>query len=408
MKVLFYNHTGMVSGAERVLLMILNGMDRHRYEPVVVCPAESRMMELAQGAGVRTRGLQTLQARFTWRLDRVAQYLFSFYQVIRDARAVVVDEAPAFIHANSIRAGLVMSAATAGLKVPVIWHAHDILPRHPLSTAVRAFAALTSRNHILAVSQAVANRFRGLVLRPFTRRVPITVIHNSVDLDRFQPNADSRHQTRRALNLKADELAVGIVGQLTPRKGQLELMDAFVEVADKMPNAILFIVGSALFNRDEEYAEHLVRRAGSVGIEKHVRFLGARDDVPDLIRAFDVMVINSHEEPFGLTVLEGLASGTATIATAVGGTPEMINHGVNGLLTPKGNRKLLAFAVLSLLRDANLRAAFSAQGRKDALERFSIPRYLTELNSLYRAVSNSGEIPIQKSIGKLEVKLRAD
>src|SRR5205807_1834824 len=118
MKVLFYNHTGLVSGAERVLLMILNGIDRQRYEPIVVCPADSPMMELAEQAGVRTRGLATLHARFTWRFDRVAQYLLSFYRVISDARDVVRDENPAFIHANSIRAGLVMSAATIGFKVP--------------------------------------------------------------------------------------------------------------------------------------------------------------------------------------------------------------------------------------------------------------------------------------------------
>jgi glycosyltransferase involved in cell wall biosynthesis len=407
MKVLFYNHTGMVSGAERVMLMILNGIDRRRYEPVVVCPADSRMMELANEAGVRTRGLQALHARFTWRADRVAQYLFSFYSVIRNARAVVIEEAPAFIHANSIRAGLVMSAATIGLSVPVIWHAHDILPRHPLSSAVRIFAALRSRNHILAVSHAVANRFRGYSLRPFTRRVPIRVIHNSVDLDRFRPDASSREHTRRELNLK-DKLAVGIVGQLTPRKGQLELIEAFADVVREIPNAILLVVGAAIFNRDEQYAEQLHQRAQSLGIASNVRFLGAREDVPDLIRGLDVLVINSHEEPFGLTVLEGLASGAATLATAVGGTPEMINSGKNGLLTPRGDRAALVSGLLTLLGSAQLRAELGGHGRLDAVAKFSIPRFLNEVISLYRSVSNSGEIPIQKSVSGLEVKLSAD
>src|SRR4051812_901677 len=211
MKVLFYNHTGLVSGAERVMLMILNGIDRRRYEPVVLCPAASRMMELADQSNVRTRKAPELHARFTWRLDRVTQYLLSFCKVIRDTRRVVVEESPAFIHANSIRAGLVMSAATLGLDVPVIWHAHDILPRHPLSTAVRIFAALTPRNHILAVSRAVATRFRGLILRPFEGRVPITVIHNSVDLERFFADAASRATTRRALDLEAEQPVVGII-----------------------------------------------------------------------------------------------------------------------------------------------------------------------------------------------------
>src|SRR4051812_2680632 len=119
MKVLFYNHTGQVSGAERVMLMILNGIDRERYEPVVVCPAGSRMKELAELTGVRARGSQELHARFTWRLDRMVQYLISFYKNIKDMRSIVVDESPTFIHVNSIRAGLVMSAATFGLDLPV-------------------------------------------------------------------------------------------------------------------------------------------------------------------------------------------------------------------------------------------------------------------------------------------------
>ncbi len=408
MKVLFYNHTGMVSGAERVVSMILNGIDRQRYEPVVVCPPDSPMMALAAEARVRTRPLQTLNARFTWRLDRVAQYLLSFSQVIRDARQIVADEAPAFIHANSIRAGLVMSATTMGLKVPVIWHAHDILPLHPLSSLVRMFAALRSRNHILGVSQAVANRFRGLLLRPFARRVPITVIHNSVDLDRFRPDAASRVKTRNDLKLGSNELAVGIVGQLTPRKGQLELIEAFAEVVSELPHVQLLIIGSALFNRDQEYADELERKTRLLGLEGKVRFLGSRNDVPDLIRALDVMVVNSHEEPFGLSVLEGLATGCATLATAVGGTPEMISSGANGLLTPKGDRKALTSALLTLLRSPELRRKLGACARQDSLARFSTPRFIAEVNSLYRSVSNTREIPIQNKVSGLEVKLSAD
>jgi L-malate glycosyltransferase len=408
MKVLFYNHTGMVSGAERVLLMILNGIDRQRYERVVVCPADSRMMELADQAGVRTRASQELHARFTWRLDRVAQYLVSFYQVIRNTRRIVVDEAPAFIHANSIRAGLVMSAATFGLDVPVIWHAHDILPRHPLSTAVRLFAALTSRNHILAVSHAVATRFRGIILRPLKDRIPITVIHNSVDFQRFYPDAAAGPLMRQRLNIEAAQPLVGIVGQLTPRKGQHELIDAFSQIVRDEPNALLLIVGSAIFNRDEDYAEELRRKATSLGIQESVRFLGSRDDVPELMRALDVLVVNSHEEPFGLTVLEGLASGTATISTAVGGTPEMIDHLVNGFLVKAGDRGALVSALRTLLHDSELRQHLGTRGRDAAVTRFSIPRFIQDVNALYNGLSQRDAILSRKTIGGLEVKLSAD
>ena len=406
MKILFYNHTGTVSGAERVMSMILDRLDRDHFEPVAVCPDESPMMEMTQRLKVRTRGLKPLEARFTWRLDLVIRYLVSFAEVIRCARRLVIDEAPDVIHANSIRAGLVMSAATMGLDMPVIWHAHDILPRHPLSTAIRLFAIVTRRNRILAVSQAVAKRFRGVVLRPLKRRVPIVVIHNAVDLERFQPNAKDREEIRCALGLSETQPVVGIVGQLTTRKGQMELIEAFARVSRDAEDVVLLVAGAALFNRDEEFAEQLERAVEKLGIADRVRFLGPRDDIPELMQGIDLLVVNSHEEPFALTVLEGLSSGTAVLATAVGGTPEMIRHGENGWLVKARDRNALVKAMLTLLRDESLRRQLGREGRQEAIARFSTKRFLREVEELYRDVLNSGGTPQPtKRARKFEVKL---
>ena len=403
MKILFYNHTGTVSGAERVLSMILARLDRDRFDLVVVCPEASRMMELAATQNIRTRGLRQLEARFTWRPDRILNHLISFANVIKHARKIVIEESPDAIHANSIRAGLVMAAATLGLRAPVIWHAHDILPRHPLSTAVRLFAAVTSQNRILAVSHAVATRFRGVLLRPFKHRVPIEVIHNAVDLDRFHPDAEAREGMRRALDLANTQPVVGIVGQLTPRKGQLELIKGFAHVAREVPNAILLIVGEALFNRDQEYAEDLKRTVASLGLTDRVRFLGPRDDVPKLMQGLDVLVINSHEEPFALTVLEGLASGTAVLATSVGGTPEMIRHAENGWLVRRRDHDDLVSGLLTLLRDEPLRRQMGSKGRGDAIARFSIERFMTEVLALYHAVLDGDQTPQLRRAPGVEV-----
>ena len=417
MKILFYNHTGTVSGAERVMSMILDRLDRVRFQPVVVCPDESPMMEMTQKLKVRTRGLQPLEARFTWRLDLVARYLISFVTVIRSARRVVIDEAPDVVHANSIRAGLVMAAATLGLDMPVIWHAHDILPLHPLSTAVRIFAMISSRNRILSVSQAVAGRFRGIILRPLRRRVPILVIHNAVDLERFKPNARSRAEIRCELELNDAQPVVGIVGQLTARKGQLELIEAFAalsrevnsEASRELKDAVLLIAGKALFNRDEEYAAKLERAAQSLGIGDRVRFLGPRDDIPKLMQGLDVLVVNSHEEPFALTVLEGLSSGTAVLATSVGGTPEMIRHGENGWLVKALDQKALAKAMLTLFGDQSLRRQLGSEGRRSAIARFSTNRFLKEVEQLYCDLLGSGGMPQRKEVTRnFEVNLSPD
>jgi L-malate glycosyltransferase len=413
LKILFYNHTGTVSGAERVMSMILDRLDRVRFQPVVVCPDESPMMEMTQKLKVRTRGLQPLEARFTWRLDLVVRYLISFVSVIRSARRIVIDEAPDVVHANSIRAGLVMAAATLGLDMPVIWHAHDILPLHPLSTAVRIFAMISSRNRILSVSQAVAGRFRGIILRPLRRRVPILVIHNAVDLERFKPNANSRKEMRGALGLNDAQPVVGIVGQLTARKGQLELIEAFAQVNSEasrdLKDAVLLIAGKALFNRDEEYAAKLERAAQSLGIADRVRFLGPRDDIPKLMQGLDVLVVNSHEEPFALTVLEGLSSGTAVLATSVGGTPEMIRHGENGWLVKALDQKALAEAMLTLFGDQSLRRQLGSEGRRVAIARFSTNRFLKEVEQLYCDLLESGGMPQRKEVTRnFEVNLSPD
>jgi glycosyltransferase involved in cell wall biosynthesis len=407
MKILYYNHTGQASGAERVLLMILARLDRSRFEPVVACPTEGRLVGMFSELGIRTVGLEQLEARFTWRVGELFRYLASFARVIRNARALIIAEQPDVIHANSIRAGLVMSAASYGLATPVLWHAHDILPRHPLSIAIRFFACASGRNSILAVSEAAAGRFRGNLIRWFSRRVPIRVIHNAVDLERFQPNAESRREIRHSLGLTEKDKVVGIVGHLTPAKGQLELIKAFAAISRATPDAVLLVVGEELFNRAADYLESLKRAASLSSGENRVLFLGARDDVPELMRGLDLLVVNSHTDAFSLTVLEGLATGTAILATAVDGTPEMISHKENGWLVPARDQQKLAEAMLLLLGDQSLRERLGSNGRRDAIARFSIERFATEIHSFYRSMFESGRTP-HESTRRLEVKLSAD
>ena len=395
MKILFYNHTGQVSGAERVLLMTLTGLDR-AVDSVVLCPADGRLIKMIDDLGFKAATINSLAARFTWRPDRLIRYFASFASVIRMARAAVVRETPDLVHANSIRAGLVMSAATVRLGIPIVWHAHDLLPRHPLSTAIRLFALASRRNRIIAVSQAVSDRFRGVLLRWFPQRVPITRIHNAVDVERFQPISENRHELRRALGIQEGQLLVGAVGQLTPRKGQLQVIQAFSDVAREIPDAVLALVGQPIFNRDAEYAACLVRAAHASNVSDQIRFLGPREDVPALMRAFDLLVVNSRSEPFGLTIVEAMLSGTPVLAAAVDGIPEIVRHGESGWLIYGCDQRSLAQAMLRLLRNDNLREQISRSGRREAINRFSVERYIHDIQSLYRQIIH------RRSVGSAE------
>lgn len=384
MKILFYNHTGKVSGAERVLLMIAARLDRSRFESVVLCPADGPLMGMLEPLGVRAVAIDPLSARFTARPIRLLKYLGSFFRLMRAARAAVVAESPDIVHANSIRAGLVMTAATMGMRTRVVWHAHDLLPRHPLSTAIRAVALASPRTEIVAVSAAVVEAFRGKLLSRFPARVRVTVIHNAVDLQLFQPHSSKRSETQGQLGFSEQELIVGTIGQLTPRKGQLELIEAFAQIAREFPTAKLVVIGEALFNRDFEYADSLKKTAQQLGVAPRVLFLGQREDVPDVTRALDVAVINSRAEPFGLTVVEAMAAGVPVLATAVDGIREIVEHERTGWLVKCDDRHSLATGLRNLLADNKLRAELSNRALSSVRARFAADRFMTDFHKLYR------------------------
>ena len=407
MKILFYNHTGQASGAERMLTMILARVDAQAFAPVVVCPEAGTLAKMVREVGTPVETIAGLDARFTWRADRLLRYARSFVQVIRQLRGKVTTIKPDLIHANSIRAGLVATAATVGLKTPVVWHLHDLLPRHPLSTAIRIFASVSRRTRMIAVSEAVARNFRGRFAGSLTNRV--TVILNAIDLDKFQ--SQQAMQTvpdalRAELGLATDDFVLGIIGQLTPRKGQLELIDAFSRA--EVSQAKLLIVGAALFNRDGEYAQRLEAAMKARGLGDRVRMLGARSDISRVMQTLDLLVVNSTVEPFGLVILEAMACGTPVLAAAVDGIPEIVEHGRNGWLIPAQNQRMLAQAITHLSRNPELRARLAAAGRKHVAAKFSLDRYLTELEGFYEAVDKTkGYSGSQLNFGELAITDRS-
>lgn len=383
MKILFYNHTGKASGAERLLLMILAWLDRSRFTPVVVCPAGESLAGMVSSLEVPVQTIVPLEARFTLRPDYLVKYLWSFWQVITELRTQVINIKPDLIHANSIRSGLVATAATVGLRTKVVWHLHDLLPHHPISNLIRLFALLSRRTQMIAVSAAVAENFRGL-LRPLRRRM--TVILNAIDLGQFHPATVSKQQLRQQLQIDDATPLLGIVGQVAPRKGQLELLRAFARVLRDLPEATLLIVGASLFNRDAEYLDLIKQTASNLGIEARVRMLGARGDVREIMQALDLLVINSSVEPFGLVAVEAMACGTPVLAAATGGLNEIIEHEKDGWLVALHDEESLASGIIHLSRQPSLRASLAAAGQKKAAASFNAARYMKEIEEFYLSV----------------------
>lgn len=378
MRILFYNHQGKVSGAERVVLLILKRLNRHRFEPLMVCPKGDAMCAETEKLGVPCRAIDQFEARFTLRPDKLLAYFASFIKTIRQLRAEIVKNQPDLIHANTVRSGLVATMSSFGLNIPIIWHLHDELPKHPLCSLIRVFALCFRKIKLLPVSHATGKSFRGLLLR----NLPEKVVHNGVEIQEFEINKSNRQRIRAEFDLDDNELVMGIIGQITPRKGQFELIETFAKTIKQMP-ATLLVVGSPIFNQDEFYLEKLKQTVKDLGIESHVKFIGSRKDIPAVMQSFDFIVINSKSEALVLVAIEAMACGTPIIATDVGGTTEIIQHQKNGWIIPFGEQKALTEAILTLGNDADLRRKFAAEGRKIAVSKLNAEHFISQIEEFY-------------------------
>lgn len=383
MKILFYNHQGKVSGAERVVLLILKRLNRNAFTPVMVCPATGEMAKETAKLGVGCRSIEQLEARFTARPDKLLRYFFSFLRTLRQLRVEIAAENPDVIHANGARSALAATAASAGMKIPVVWHLHDELKTHPISTLIRISAACSARARLVPVSEATGKSFRGRLLRYFGKHLQERAIHNGIEAEEFKFDPANRASLRGELDLSDEELVFGIVGQITPRKGQLELLKTFAKVQKEIPSTLL-VVGAPIFNRDELYLRELKLASKELGIENRVKFLGARKDVAAIMQSLDALVINSRSEALVLVAIEALACRTPVIATDVGGTKEIIEHKKTGWLIPFGDEKALAEALVTVGKDSELRQRFAGAGEKIVASQFNAERFISRFEEFYK------------------------
>src|SRR5689334_10737100 len=161
-----------------MMLLLLRNLQRSSFAPIVVCPSGGPLARACEDIGVEVREIESLDARFTLRPDRLVGYSASILNTSTELRLLVRRLQPDLIHANSVRAGLVANFATFGIDVPLIWHVHDILPRHPFTSAIRLLARRSKRTRMIACSQAAA--------RSISRIDQVRVIRNGIELATFQ------------------------------------------------------------------------------------------------------------------------------------------------------------------------------------------------------------------------------
>jgi glycosyltransferase involved in cell wall biosynthesis len=350
-------------GAERLLVSSAKRIDRSRFEIEVayLLPWKHALVPELERLGVRTHclgGSRPLDLRWLSRL----------HSLVRKRRFNLV-------HTHMPYVALGARTIPHG-RAPIVHTEHNTWERY--QSSMRWANRLTySRNAaVIAVSHAVAASIRPV--RGARTWPPVHVIHHGAELSDFSPSTpESRSRARIALGLPQDALVIGSVGNFTPKKDHKTLLEATKRVSRSRRDVHLALVGTGPL-------EHALQdHTRLLGLADRVVFAGSRNDVPELLPALDVFALSSRIEGLPISLLEAMATGLPSVATSVGGVPEVVTDGDEGLLVPAGDASAFADAVNSLLSDPKRRNAAGARAAQTA-RRFDIARAVRDMEEVYR------------------------
>jgi len=182
------------------------------------------------------------------------------------------------------------------------------------------------------------------------------------------------------LGLPADSLLCISAGRLSPEKGHADLLQAIAEIGDRAAGWHFILCG------DGPCMTRLEQQVRALRIQQRVQLAGYRTDIQHIFQAMDLFVLPSHSEGLPNVILEALSLGKPVIATSVGGVPEVIESGVNGILVPPHRSDLLAEAMIQCFSEYSRREAMGQSGRRTVQTRFTFEAQTRRLESIYAEI----------------------
>jgi glycosyltransferase involved in cell wall biosynthesis len=387
-RVLFLDHTAKIGGGEIALLNLIRNLDRTFIDPIVLLFAEGPLVQrirphaethvLPLSAAVGGASKDRLGWKSLLQCRAAFMTLLHVWKVARLARRMRVD----LIHTNSLKADIIGGFAGLLARVPVIWHVRDrIDPDYLPAPVVRIFRWLsrTVPDYVIANSAATLATLQLKVDERYRARVVhngcTSVVHDGCDVD------DATTQAQMAPNYR---VRIGLIGRISPWKGQHIFLQAAALLHQQYPAAKFEIIGAPLFS-ESEYEVHLRELCRNLNLTDAVEFAGFVEDVPARIAELDIVVhASTTGEPFGQVIIEAMAEQKPVVATNGGGVPEIVQDGITGLLVPMGDAPAMAGALRYLLDHPETAAQMGREGRKRVLAQFTIQRTARMVESVYR------------------------
>ena len=367
-RILYVHGIEAIGGAERDLIALLKTLDRHKWEPHVVCPETGPFREQLHAIAVPTHALSLPP----WRKSLA---LFQRRSAVRRLGALVDQLDPAMIHVNDIwwvPHTVKAVARRTSNPVPIVAHV-----RQEIEPAKVRRYGLDRVKAVIAISRQIE---QSLIAGGVSVK-NVRTVYSGIDLSERQFIHDDQ-AIRRMIGVTNEAVLVGTIANLFPRKGYEVMLRALPAVVRAVPTVHYVIVGSD----DNDYADRLKGLAHELKITDRVHIVGFQDPVQPFLASLDLYVHPALMEGFGIAVVEAMAMGKAVVATTTGGLPEVVAQGETGLLVPSGDVESLATTVVSLLQDRARREQMGRNGRTRAHERFSLDASVMHMEQLYGEV----------------------
>ena len=380
MKRILYLHAGAeMYGADKVLLELIKGLDRQEFEAHVILPNDGVLVEALRQVGAQVSVLDyPILRRKYFNPKGIADYIrsYNFYakQIALYAREHNID----MVHNNTaaVLEGIYLKRK---LKLPLIWHVHEIIVK---PKAISDFINMLMGRYadkIVTVSQAVANHIKQ---SPFIKDSQVEVIYNGVDNAVYYPMDAS--SIREKFDIAQDALVIGMIGRVNAIKGQNDFIEAVEPLLEKNEQAVAFLAGG-VFPGEEWRLEELDKRIASSSVVSQIHRIDYYDKTSELYNMFDIFVLPSIKpDSLPTVVLEAMACSKPVVGYNNGGIAEMVVDDKSGCLVKPNRPQELSNAISLLLDSSEKREKFGRVGYQRQKELFSLESYIKNFSELYK------------------------
>jgi len=379
MKRILYLHAGAeMYGADKVLLELIKGLDSKEFEAHVILPNDGVLVEALRQVGAKVSVLDyPILRRKYFNPKGIADYIRSYNFYAKQIALYAREHSIEMVHNNTaaVLEGIYLKRK---LKLPLIWHVHEIIVK---PKAISDFINMLMGRYadkIVTVSQAVANHIKQ---SPFIKDSQVEVIYNGVDNAVYYPMDAS--SIREKFDIAQDALVIGMIGRVNAIKGQNDFIEAVEPLLEKNEQAVAFLAGG-VFPGEEWRLDELDKRIASSSVVSQIHRIDYYDKTSELYNMFDIFVLPSIKpDSLPTVVLEAMACSKPVVGYNNGGIAEMVVDDKSGCLVKPNSPQELSNAISLLLDSSEKREKFGRVGYQRQKELFSLESYIKNFSEFY-------------------------